>query len=139
MSEFDDGAAFALQAAIVAALRGDAALKTLIGDPPRVHDGPAKEKVFPFLSFDDARAAPLSAAPGHVEHDIRLSVHSRYEGRREAKDIATAVVSILHNADLTVDGRRLVSLRAVYSDVFYRVDADAHQGILRFRAVTEAA
>lgn len=138
MSDFDDGAAFALQAAIVAALRGDADLKTLIGDPPRIHDGPAKEKVFPFVSVDDARAAPYAAAPGHVEHDIRLSVHSRYEGRREAKDIATAVVSVLHNADLAVAGRRLVSLRAVYSDVFYRVDADAHQGVLRFRAVTEA-
>jgi hypothetical protein len=137
MSDFDEGAGLALQAAIVAALRADAGLKSLIGDPPRVHDGPAKEKVFPFVSIDEARASPLSAAPGHVEHDLRLSVHSRYEGRREAKDVATAIVSVLHHADLAVDGRRLVTLRAVYSDVFYRADADAHQGVLRFRAVTE--
>lgn len=139
MSEFDDGAGLALQAAMLAALKADAGLKALIGDPARVHDGPGKEKVFPFVSFDDARASPLGPAPGHVEHDIRLSAHSRYDGRREAKEIATAIVSALNGADLAVDGRRLISLRAVYSDVFYRIDADAHQAVLRFRAVTEAS
>ncbi len=137
MSAFDDGAAFALQAAMLAALAADPGVRALIGDPPRVHDGPSKEKVFPYVSFDDARASPLGPAPGHVEHDIRLSVHSRYEGRREAKEIAAALVSVLHHAELSVGGRRLVTLRAVYSDIFHRPDSDAHQAILRFRAVTE--
>lgn len=137
MSEFDDGAAFALQAAMLAALAADAGVRALIGDPPRVHDGPSKEKVFPFVSFDEARASPFGPAPGHVEHDIRLSVHSRYEGRREAKEIAAAVVGVLHHGEIAVSGRRLVSLRAVYSDIFHRPDSDAHQAILRFRAVTE--
>lgn len=139
MTFFDQGAGFALQAAIVAHLKADPALKTLIGDPPRVFDGPSREKAFPYVSYDDARETPLGPAPGHVEHDIRLSIHSRYEGRREAKDIATAIVSALNDAPLTLAGRRLVSLRAVYSDVFHRQDTDAHQGLLRFRAVTEAA
>lgn len=138
MTAFDQGAGFALQAAIVAHLKADAALKTLIGDPPRVFDGPSREKVFPFVSYDETRESALTAAPGHVEHDIRLSVHSRYEGRREAKEIASAIVSALNEAPLSVAGRQLVSLRAVYSDVFHRTDADAHQGVLRFRAVTEA-
>ncbi len=138
MSAFDQGAGFALQAAIVTHLKSDATLKTLIGDPPRVFDGPSREKIFPFVSFDETREAPLGPAPGHVEHDIRLSVHSRYEGRREAKEIATAIVSTLNEAALAVAGRRLVSLRAVYADVFHRTDTDAHQGVLRFRAVTEA-
>ncbi len=138
MSAFDEGAGFALQSAIVAHLKADAGLKALIGDPPRVIDGPSRGKAFPFVSYDETRETPLPAAPGHVEHDIRLSIHSRYEGRREAKEIATAIVSTLNDASLAVAGRRLVSLRAVYSDVFYRQDADAHHGILRFRAVTEA-
>lgn len=136
MSDFDDGAGLALQAAILAALKADAGLKALIGDPPRVHDGPSKEKVFPFASFDAARASPLGPAPGHVEHDIRLSVHSRYDGRREAKEISTAIVSALHDAELALEARRLVSLRAVYTDVFHRPDVDAHEGVIRLRAVT---
>jgi hypothetical protein len=138
MNLFDEGAGFALQAAIVAQLKADATLKTLIGDPPRVFDGPSREKVFPFVSYDEARETPLGPAPGHVEHDIRISIHSRYEGRREAKEIQTAIVSALSDAALTVTGRRLVSLRAVYADVFHRQDQDAHQGVLRLRAVTEA-
>ena len=139
MTAFDQGAAFALQAAIVAHLKADTGLKALIGDPPRVFDGPSREKAFPYVSYDDARETPLSAAPGHVEHDIRISIHSRYEGRRETKDIATAIVSALNDAPLTLAGRRLVSLRAVYSDVFHRIEDDSHRGLLRFRAVTEAA
>ncbi|HBS31897.1 MAG TPA: DUF3168 domain-containing protein [Parvularcula sp.] len=138
MTPFDQGAGFALQAAIVAHLKADAGLKALIGDPPRVVDGPSRERVYPFVSYDDARETPLGPAPGHVEHDIRLSVHSRYEGRREAKEIATAIVSALNEAPLNLAGRRLVSLRAVYSDVFHRLETDAHQGVIRFRAVTEA-
>ncbi len=139
MSDFDDGAGLALQAAILAALKADASLKALIGDPARVQDGPAKEKVFPFVSFDAARASPIGPAPGHVEHDIRISVHSRYDGRREAKEISTAIVSALHDAELALDARRLITLRAVYSDVFYRLDADAHEGVIRLRAVTAPA
>jgi len=138
-AEFDPGAGWALQVAIVAHLRADASLKALIGDPPRVHDGPAREKIFPFISFDETRETPLPAAPAHVEHDIRLSVHSRYEGRREAKDIVTAIVSTLNEAALILAGRRLVSIRAVYTDIFYRAEANAHQGLIRLRAVTEAA
>ncbi|MDZ7629693.1 MAG: DUF3168 domain-containing protein [Parvularculaceae bacterium] len=133
----DAGAGWALQSAIVAQLKADAGLKTLIGDPPRVIDGPSRAKIFPFVSIDETRETPLGPAPGHVEHDIRVSVHSRYEGRREAKEITTALVSALNDAPLTVTGRRLVSLRAVYADVIFRSDADAHQGLLRFRAVTE--
>lgn len=133
----DPGAGWALQTAIVAHLKSDATLKALIGDPPRVIDGPSRTKIFPFVSIDETRETPLGPAPGHVEHDIRMSVHSRYEGRREAKDIATALVSVLNEAPLSLDGRRLVSLRAVYTDVIHRTDADAHQGVLRFRAVTE--
>jgi hypothetical protein len=138
MTAFDQGAAFALQAAIVARLKGDAVLKTLIGDPPRVFDGPSRDKIFPFVAYDDTREAPLTGAPGHVEHDIRLSVHSRYEGRREAKEIATAIVSALNDSALSLAGRRLVSLRAVYADVFHRAEDDSHRALLRFRAVTEA-
>lgn len=138
MSSFDEGAGLALQSAVVAHLKADAALKALIGDPPRVFDGPSREKIFPFVSYDETRESPLAAAPAHVEHDFRLSVHSRYEGRSEVKEIATAIVSALNDAPLAVTGRRLVSLRAVYSDVFHRQETDAHQGVLRFRAVTEA-
>ena len=134
----DPGSGWALQKAIVASLAGDAALKAMIGDPARVSDGPARVKIFPYIVLAETRETALQAAPGHVEHDIRLSVHSRYEGRREVKEIVTRIVSVLNDAALAIEGRRLVSLRSTFSDTIYRTDADAHQGLVRLRAVTAA-
>jgi hypothetical protein len=131
-------AAWALQKAIYDALGADATVKTLIGDPPRVYDGPPKAPVFPFVLFADARQTPISGAETLAEHDLRLTVHSRYDGRREVKDVVTAILSVLDDAPLALDGFRLISLRAVFIDVIHRAEADAHHGVIRLRAVTEA-
>lgn len=129
----------ALQKAIYETLRADAALKTLIGDPPRVYDAPPRAAAFPFVVFGAARETRIAGADGLLEHDIRLAVHSRYEGRREARDIVTAILSALDDAPLLLEGAHLVSLRAGFSDIIHRPDADAQQGLIRFRAVTETA
>lgn len=128
----------ALQRAIYETLRADAALKTLIGDPPRVYDAPPPGGPFPFVVFGATRETRIAGADSLIEHDIRLSVHSRYEGRRETRDIVTAILSALDDAPLVLAGAHLVSLRASFSDIIHRQDADAHQGLIRFRAVTEA-
>ncbi|MFZ5618824.1 MAG: DUF3168 domain-containing protein [Pseudomonadota bacterium] len=130
-------AGWALQKAIFDALSADAALKALIGDPPRVFDIAPLRGPFPFVVFGDAREAKVSGADNLIEHDIRFAVHSRYEGRREVKDIVTAIVSALDEAPLALAGFHLISLRAAFSDIFHRPDADAYQGLIRFRAVTE--
>lgn len=131
-------AGWALQKAMFETLAADPALKALIGDPPRVFDLPPVKGPFPFVVFGDARETKIPGADGLVEHDIRLAIHSRYEGRREVKDIVTAILSALDEAPLVLAEFRLVSLRAAFSDIFHRPDADAHQGLVRFRAVTEA-
>ncbi len=126
-----------LQKAIYAAALADAGLKALIGNPPRLYDGPPDKPVFPHAVFGDARMTPLAGTDDVFEHDLRLHVHSRYDGRREARDIVTAFVSLLSGASLTLSGYRLVSLRAVFTDVIHRQDAGAYQGVIRLRAVTE--
>lgn len=131
-------AGWALQKAIYETLLSDAALKTLIGDPPRVHDGAPRGGVYPYVVFGDAREAPLAGVDGLVEHDIRLAIHSRHDGRREVKDVEAAIRAALDGAALAPDGCRLVSLRVTTAEIFRRPDSDAHQGVLRLRAVTEA-
>lgn len=133
------GAGWALQKAVYETLLADQALKALIGDPPRVFDAPPKNGPFPFVAFGDARETKIPGADALVEHDLRINVHSRYEGRREAKEIVTAIVSVLDDAPLVLDGYALVSLRATFSDIVHRQETDAHQGVIRFRAVTEAS
>ena len=132
-------AGWALQKAIYAALLADNALKAMIGDPPRVYDFAPSQPVFPHVAFGDARETKIAGADALIEHDIRLIVHSRYEGRREVKDIVTALLSALDDAPLVVPGYALISLRATFSDVIHRREPDAWQGVIRFRAVTEKA
>lgn len=130
-------AGWALQKAIYDALRADPALKALIGDPPRVYDCPPERAVFPFVVFGDARESRIPGTDGLIEHDLRISVHSRYEGRREVEDILAALLDLLEDAALDLDGWRLVSLASVSLDITRRADTDAHHGLLRLRAVTE--
>lgn len=132
------GAGWALQKAIFETLSADPALQALIGNPPRVHDARPANAVFPHVVFGDAREAKIAGADALVEHDLRIAIHSRYEGRREVKDIVTALLSALDDAPLTLAGYALVSLRATFSDIIHRQDADVYQGAIRFRAVTEA-
>ena len=132
-------AGWALQKAIFAALSADSGVRALIGDPPRLYDMAPARPVFPHVVFSDARETKIPGADGLIEHDIRLGVHSRYEGRREAADIIAAILSVIDGAPLTLAGFALISLGARFSDIFHRQDADAYQGVIRLRAVTEKA
>ena len=132
-------AGWALQKAIFETLGADPALQALIGNPPRVYDSAPANAAFPHVVFGDAREAKIAGADALVAHDLRIAVHSRYEGRREVKDIVTAILSALDGAPLTLAGFALISLRATFSDIIHRQEADVYQGAIRFRAVTEAA
>lgn len=130
-------AGFALQKAIYETLAADAVLKTLIGDPARLHDGRPDPAVYPFVSFGDARETRVQGADALVEHDIRISIHSRYDGRREIAEISERIIAALEAAPPAPAGFRLVSLAHVSTEVFRRADIDAHQGLIRLRAATE--
>lgn len=129
-------AGLALQAAIYASLRADAAVRMILGDPARIHDDPPTRPVFPYAAFGDARVSQLPGAEGHHEHDVRLRVSSRYRGRREARLAIAAIRDALHDADLPLTGARLVSLRFVFADILRRPDGETFEGVARFRAVT---
>lgn len=126
-----------LQRAIYAALSADAALKSEIGDPARVYDDPPEDAAFPYVTIGEARARNIAGVDGALEHDVRLTVFSRYAGRREVKRIMGALYDALHEAPLILSGFRLVQIRFVFADAFRRQDGDAYQGAMRFRAVTE--
>jgi hypothetical protein len=130
-------AGWEIQKAIYAALLADPVLQTLIGDPPRLYDAAPINTPFPFVVFGDARETKISGADALLDHDVRLAIHSRYDGRREVKDIITAILSVLDDAPLTLTGYALISLRATFTDIFHRQESDVHQGLIRFRAVTE--
>lgn len=128
--------------ALVAALRSAAldapSLQTLIGD--RIYDDPPADVAFPYVTLGRVESRPADAASGEaLEHAITLHAWSRYGGRAEAIDVIAALRGALHNAALDLEGHRLVLLLATFADVFRSGDGRTTHGVLRLRAITEAA
>ena len=128
----------ALLVAMRAALLASVDLQATLGDPVRVYDEPPPDAVFPYVTLGrmESRAVDASATDA-LEHAVTLHVWSRYGGRGEALDAIGAMRAVLHNAALTIEGRKLVLLFAVFADVFRSGDGRTTHGVLRLRAVTE--
>lgn len=125
----------ALQKALVAALKGDAALAALLDG--RVWDQAPQGAAFPHLLIGRCESRPLAADGGGVEQALTLTAVSRFTGTEEAKAIAAAVRARLHEATLEADGVRTVSLRVAWSDVARSGDGRRTWAVVRLRAVTE--
>lgn len=134
-----DHFAWGLQAGVYSQLANDSALQSFLGTPARVYDVAPMDTAFPYLSLGESRVKEWAGVDGGLEHDIRIHVYSRYQGRREVKDILNAVYDALHEADFIIEGRNLVHIRFTFADVFKRNNNGISQGVARFRAVTERA
>lgn len=128
----------ALLEALRIALLADGGVQAALGDPARVYDEPPADVAFPYVTLGrmESRAVDASATDA-LEHAVTLHVWSRYGGRAEALDVIGAMRAALHNAALTIDGRTLVLMFAVFADVFRSGDGRTTHGVLRLRAVTE--
>ncbi len=129
---------FALQKAIIAVLASDGSVQALLGSPARLYDDPPRETAYPFVSLGLSTLSDADTASerGH-EHSIVLDVWSRQGGRKEARAIVGAIEAVLHNADLTLDGHRLINLRFSFADVFRDEDGETMRAVIRYRAVSE--
>lgn len=127
----------ALQKALIAHLRGDAAVRSLLGDPARIWDAPPDLPVFPHLLIGRSESRPVRADGGGVEHALTLTVVSRFRGTEEAKAVLAAVRLRLADAVIEADGVRTVSLRVAFADVFPSAEGARIFAVLRVRAVTE--
>ena len=127
---------FALQKAVVAALRADAALAALIA--ARVYDDPPRDVVFPYVGIGAQSLSDWDTASerGHL-HRLTLDIFSRQGGRKEVRQIMAAIEAVLHDAALTLEDHRLINLRFEFADIFRDEDGETMRGAARYRAVTE--
>ncbi|WP_156400524.1 DUF3168 domain-containing protein [Caulobacter sp. Root655] len=130
----------ALTAALVEALKGAPAVAVLVAQ--RVHVDPPRKPTYPCVIVSRQESRPFgpddAQASGGLEHLVTLTCASKFGGPEEARAITAAVRAALHNAAPPVEGRRLVTLRVTYADVFRAADRELSLGVLRVRAVTEA-
>jgi hypothetical protein len=132
-------AELALQQALIARLKADAAVTALLGGSGRISERPAQERLLPDLTFGRMESRPFGGTGGEgLEHRLTLTVTSDFGGTEEAKAICAAARASLHNAAPELDGWRLANLRVAFCDVFAGADARLTYGVIRLRAVTES-
>lgn len=127
----------ALVKALIAHLKGDAALQALLGDPARVWDQPPEGAAFPHLLIGKGESRAVNADGGGVEHRLTLTCASRFNGMEEARAVAAAVRARVADAAVEADGVRAVSLGVTFTDVFRSADLKRAWAVMRLRAVTE--
>ena len=127
----------ALQAALIARLRGDDALDALVAG--RIWDGEPAKRVFPYVTATRVESRPVRADGGGTEQVLTLTGHSRFEGLEETRAISAAIRAALHEADLTAEGVRVVNPRVTFADVFGSPEGRRSHAVVRVRAVTEEA
>lgn len=131
---------WALQQAVFAALRADAGVKGLLGDPARIYDHVPPASVFPYLVLGEATVGPFDAkTEDGMEQTLAIHTWSRYRGLKETKDIMAAVAGALEDQALAPAGHVLVLLRFEFGTTFLDSDGLTRHGVQRFRAITQSA
>lgn len=129
----------ALQTAVFQALRNDAALTGLLGSG-HVFDGAPAGTAFPYVSFGRTSVYDWSTdTESGREQLFSLHVWSRSKGRKETQDIMERIEIRLGEGLDPLNGWHLVNLRLEFSETRFDDDLSLQHGLLRFRAMLEAA
>lgn len=128
----------ALQAALVAALRADAALAALIGDA--VFDSPPKGRQPPYLVIARHDVAPNDGddAPGHV-HRLVLHAWAEGPGRRPVLALAERLLAVALQAPLAAAGLRVTHRRHERTETVAESGSGRMRAAVSLRLFTEPA
>lgn len=133
-------AAAELQKAIFKALRQDARVSRLLGSGGRIFDHAPADIGFPYITFGRTGSYDWSTGTETgCEHLVTLHVWSKAKGKAESLELIEAASARLHDGALALNGYRLVNLRLEFSETRFDDDLSVYHGLMRFRAVTEAA
>ena len=130
-------ASLKLQAAMVAAMRADAALTALLA-APGIYDLAPPSASFPYITLGRSDVADWSTGTEEGgEHLVTLHVWSQGSGKAQCLRIMREATRTLGGLDPVLDGHFIVSFRLEYSEAVYDEDARLHHGLLRYRALVE--
>ncbi len=125
-----------MQVAIFTRLRADPGLIALLGDPVPVFDVPPETERFPYILIGAVRAEPLDGVEGGLIHTLTFRIFSRYEGRREIKEILYALYEALQDAKIPLGDSCPARLRQRFADILPRQANGVTEAVVRFRAAT---
>jgi len=136
MSGFNQN--LALAKAIHSGLSDNLAVKSVLGETPRLYDNPPEDPVFPYLTYGPMRSEDIGGDESPLTaHTVSLHIWSRYRGRAEIMTCLSAVAGALEGTNLQLTGAHLVSANIVYIDNFQAPDGRTLHGLIRMKIITQ--
>ncbi len=123
---------------ILEAVRSDAEVQAVLGNPARLFDDETRGAAYPYAMLE--RHERLNADASEVcgaEHRLQFVTMSRHGGRTEAKEVLGALRFAVEHTAPTLSGQRVVLAHVTYSDAMRSRDRRAFRGVLRARILTE--
>lgn len=128
-----------LQAAVVAALKGDASLTALLGEGAILDRMPI-ERTFPLVVLGRCSVEDWGTDSGAGgEHLMTIACWSRETGRGQVLAIADRVTAVVEALSGTSGETNIVLARRMTLDHAREADDRAYRATLRFRVLTEPA
>jgi Protein of unknown function (DUF3168) len=133
------GPILALRRAILERAQADPDLAALMGGAVRLHDEPPRAAEPVYAVFAEATAEDWSTDTdqGH-EQTLSVVVWAKPGSARTGLVVAERLATLLHEADLPLDGHRLVNLRVTAMTVTRDEKTQLVRATVALRAVTEA-
>ncbi|WP_421792258.1 DUF3168 domain-containing protein [Hyphobacterium sp.] len=127
------------QDALLARLAEHPEVQTVLGDPPRIHDGAPEGTAYPYLTVGRGVSELRDAADTDlIEHRLTLHLWTRDIARRDTKEALGTIRAAIHESSFALAaGFSLISCRVVYSDVFRTSDNRLAHGVLRVQALIQ--
>ncbi len=132
------GSAGALGQALLVHLRGDALMRDVFGDVPRIlNDVGGAKPLYPYMVIARHEVVPAHGCEVQIEdHVIDLHIMTRWAGRNGAREAMGDVLSVLENADISLEGHKLVWCYVAFSDVLSLRDEQTFKGVVRLKLRT---
>ena len=123
-----------LRAAIEAAMRSDASVQAVLGDPVRLYETRSHEAAYPHASWGRAQSQARDADGATlIEHRLTLEVWCR---DADAGAVTGQLRAALLGLDIALpESWSLLSLMPVYTDVFATKHRRITRGVIRLRAL----
>ena len=132
------GPILALRTAILAALQADATLADLFGGTLRLHDEPPRGAAPVYALFGRAIARDVSGEGTRMRRqDAEIVVHARPGSAATGLAVADRIAMLLDDADLALDGHRLVGLLVAETGATRDPASGAARAWVRLVALTE--
>lgn len=127
-----------LQAAIISTLNANIPLRSVVGNPPRVHQVVPESPDFPYVTIGESQnVREFADCIKGSQIFVTLHIFSRASGYEEAKRVISALDDALDDVTMILPTHRCIEIRNDGWHVFTDNDNVTVHGVSTYRALVD--